>query len=71
MSHGFPRIFADQHCNRRVDLLLMEKLESRLKHSALSEKIIGVFYDVYNELGHGFLESTYAQAMLMALRNQV
>ncbi|MGC2260963.1 MAG: GxxExxY protein [Candidatus Sulfotelmatobacter sp.] len=67
MSHGFPRIFADQHCNRRVDLLLMEKLESRLKHSALSEKIIGVFYDVYNELGHGFLESTYAQAMLMAL----
>ncbi|MGB0006121.1 MAG: GxxExxY protein [Candidatus Sulfotelmatobacter sp.] len=45
----------------------MEKLESRLKHSALSEKIIGVFYDVYNELGHGFLESTYAQAMLMAL----
>ena len=67
MSHGFPRIFADQHCNRRVDLLLMEKVESRLKHSALSEKIIGVFYDVYNELGHGFLESTYAQAMLMAL----
>jgi GxxExxY protein len=45
----------------------MEKQESRLKHSALSETIIGVFYDVYNELGHGFLESTYAQAMLMAL----
>jgi GxxExxY protein len=45
----------------------MEKQESRLKHSALSEKIIGAFYDVYNELGHGFLESTYAQAMLMAL----
>ncbi|MGB7600816.1 MAG: GxxExxY protein [Candidatus Sulfotelmatobacter sp.] len=67
MSHGFSRIFADQHCNRRVDLLLMETQESRLKHSALSEKIIGVFYDVYNELGHGFLESTYAQAMLMAL----
>jgi GxxExxY protein len=67
MSHGLSRIFADQHCNRRVDLLLMEKQESRLKHSALSETIIGVFYDVYNELGHGFLESTYAQAMLMAL----
>jgi GxxExxY protein len=26
-----------------------------------------VFYDVYNELGHGFLESTYAEAMVMAL----
>jgi GxxExxY protein len=67
MSHGFSRIFADQHRNRRVDLLFMEKQESRLKHSALSEKIIGVFYDVYNELGHGFLESTYAQALLVAL----
>jgi GxxExxY protein len=38
-----------------------------LKHSDLTEKIIGVFYDVYNELGHGFLESTYAEALLVAL----
>jgi len=37
------------------------------KHSELTEKIIGVFYDVYNELGHGFLESTYAEALVMAL----
>jgi hypothetical protein len=27
-----------------------------LKHSALTERIIGVFFDVYNELG-SFLES--------------
>jgi GxxExxY protein len=39
-----------------------------LKHSELTEKIIGIFYDVYNELGHGFLESTYAEALLMALQ---
>ncbi len=38
-----------------------------LKHSDLTEKIIGVFYDVYNELGHGFLESTYAEALAGAL----
>lgn len=38
-----------------------------LKHEALTEKIIGVFYDVYNELGHGFLESVYQEAMRMAL----
>jgi GxxExxY protein len=38
-----------------------------LKHSDLTEKIIGVFYDVYNELGHGFLESTYAEALVVAL----
>jgi len=38
-----------------------------LKHEALTEKIIGVFYDVYNELGHGFLESVYQEAMQIAL----
>ena len=39
-----------------------------LRFSLLTEKIIGLFYDVYNELGHGFLESVYEQAMLIALR---
>jgi GxxExxY protein len=37
------------------------------KHSALTERIIGVFYDVYDELGHGFLESVYREAMRLAL----
>ncbi|CAN5557777.1 GxxExxY protein [soil metagenome] len=37
-------------------------------HHELTEKIIGVFYDVYNELGHGFLESAYETAMVIALR---
>jgi GxxExxY protein len=40
---------------------------SALKHSELTENIRGVFYDVYNELGHGFLESAYAEAMVVAL----
>ena len=39
-----------------------------LKHSDLTGKIIGVFYSVYNELGHGFLESVYEEAMTIALR---
>ena|SRR5438874_13421131 len=39
-----------------------------LKHADLTEKIIGVFYQVYNELGFGFLESVYHKAMLVALR---
>jgi GxxExxY protein len=38
-----------------------------LKHAKLTQQIIGVFYDVYNELGYGFLESTYAEAMVVAL----
>jgi GxxExxY protein len=45
----------------------MDSSPSNLKHAELTDKIIGVFYDVYNELGHGFLESTYAEAMVVAL----
>ena len=33
----------------------------------LTEKIIGVFYEVHNELGFGFLESVYREAMRIAL----
>ena len=40
----------------------------QLKHGALTERIIGVFYDVYNELGPGFLESVYEEAFLIALQ---
>jgi GxxExxY protein len=38
-----------------------------LKHQDLTERIIGIFYQVYNELGHGFLESVYLEAMFIAL----
>jgi GxxExxY protein len=38
-----------------------------LKHKELTETIIGVFYEVYNELGHGFLESVYERAFEIAL----
>jgi GxxExxY protein len=39
-----------------------------LKHQELTRRIIGVFYEVYNELGPGFLESVYAEALALALR---
>ena len=38
-----------------------------MKHEQLTEKVLKVFYEVYNELGHGFLESIYEDAMIMAL----
>lgn len=46
----------------------MEASDSSLKYSDLTDKIIGVFYDVYNELGYGFLESVYQQSLVIALR---
>ena len=37
------------------------------KHRELTERIIRVFYEVYNELGHGFLEKVYENALAIAL----
>ena len=47
----------------------MERLRGNLKYSELTERVIGVFFDVYNELGFGFLESTYSTAMMLALQD--
>lgn len=45
----------------------MEKSADSLKHAALTEKIIKVFYQVYNELGFGFLESVCENALAIGL----
>ena len=39
-----------------------------LKHNEITEKIIKGFYEVYNELGRGFLESVYEKALTLLLR---
>jgi GxxExxY protein len=44
--------------------------DAQLKHSELTETIIGVFFDVYNELGFGFLESVYRTSLQFALREK-
>jgi GxxExxY protein len=38
-----------------------------LKHGLVTDKILKVFYQVYNELGHGFLESVYHRSLVIAL----
>jgi GxxExxY protein len=38
------------------------------KHQELTEAIIHDFYEVYNELGHGFLESVYEEALFRVLK---
>ena len=36
-----------------------------LKYKELTEKIISIFYRVYNQLGYGFLEKVYENAMMI------
>jgi GxxExxY protein len=55
LSTSLPRMYTD---------------ERGLKHGALTEKLIGIFFTVYNELGHGFLESVYEEAFSVALAEQ-
>ena len=67
MSHGFTPIHADKTNIDEIESRAMTVPQSTLKYSELTEKIIGIFYDVYNELGYGFLESTYSSAMVVAM----
>jgi GxxExxY protein len=46
-----PRIDANEH----------EK-----KHWELCHQIVGIFYSVYNELGYGFLEAVYEEALAIS-----
>jgi len=39
-----------------------------LLHKDLTDAILKVFYDVYNELGYGFLEKVYQNAMMIELK---
>src|SRR5678816_4350417 len=44
-------------------------MKTDLKHGLITDKILGVFYEVYNELGHGFLESVYHRSLVLALES--
>jgi GxxExxY protein len=41
--------------------------ERERKYWDLCHQIVGVFYSVYNELGHGFLEAVYEEALTIGL----
>ena len=41
--------------------------DKALEEEKLTDVILGAFYDVYNELGYGFLESVYENALSLAL----
>lgn len=42
--------------------------EHERKHWDLCHQIVGIFYEVYNELGYGFLEAVYEEALTRALK---
>jgi GxxExxY protein len=39
-------------------------------YKELTEKIIGIFYKVYNNLGYGFLEKVYENAMMIEFKKE-
>jgi GxxExxY protein len=41
-----------------------------IKHSELTEEIIGAFFAVYNALGYGFLEKVFANALKFELERR-
>ena len=43
--------------------------KNNFKYKDLTEKVIKGFYEVYNELGAGFLESVYENALAIVLKD--
>src|SRR4028119_2334319 len=48
---------------------VMQMMRPDAKHAELTDRIIGVFFEVYNELGHGFLESVCESSMAIGLED--
>ncbi|HEU5154643.1 MAG TPA: GxxExxY protein, partial [Gemmatimonadales bacterium] len=47
-----------------------QRFDPDYTHQILTEKIIGACYKVYAELGYGFLESVYENAVALVLRRE-
>jgi GxxExxY protein len=45
-------------------------IPGKLIHEALTESVIGAFYEVYNVLDYGFLEHVYTSALERELRSR-
>lgn len=58
---------ADREQAKAQDCLKLEKEQFDGLHADVTAPVLKVFYEVYNELGGGFLESVYQNAFAMAL----
>lgn len=45
-------------------------MEKKLIHKDITDTILKTFYEVYNELGYGFLEKVYQNSMYLELKNR-
>ncbi len=43
------------------------KSTDNFKHAEITNKIIAAFYNVYNKLGHGFLEKVYQNSLVIEM----
>jgi GxxExxY protein len=41
-----------------------------MKHDALTERLIRIYFEIYSDLGHGFLESVYENAYAVLLTRE-
>lgn len=48
-------------------MIIMINAEDNYKHSEITEKIIGCAFKVYNNLGAGFIEKIYENALIIEL----
>ena len=64
----------NQKMGRRYALIYFRKVSNAMKgdykHSELTERIISLFYKIYNKLGYGFLEKVYENALMIELRKE-
>ncbi|WP_317129301.1 GxxExxY protein [Flavobacterium restrictum] len=49
---------------------LKQIFDMELLHEELTNAIIKTFYEVYNELGYGFLEKVYQNSLCLELKNK-
>ncbi|SRR6266540_3074348 len=48
----------------------MQTTDVKILHKDLSYKLVGLAMQVYNELGHGFLEKVYENALMLVLKRK-
>ena len=52
------------------DIPFLDTEHQNSKHKELIEKVIVIFYKVYNKLGYGFLEKVYKDTMMIEFKKE-